>query len=59
MSIENAERLIRFVQADKKLREKVATAGAENFEEVTAIAGASCTAYDVVCAMIRSLNKAK
>lgn len=53
MSIENGERMLRFMEKDAKLRKQVSEAGAEKFQEVTAEAGASCTAYEVVRAMIR------
>ena len=53
MSIENADRLLRFMDRDSRLREKVRTAGVDGFEDVAAQAGASCTAYDVVCAIAR------
>lgn len=53
MSIENAERLLRFIEKDEGLRSKVNEAGAENFEAVATAAGASCTAYDVVRAVLR------
>ena len=53
MSIENAERLLRFVEKDEALRNKVYEAGPERFEAVATEAGASCTAYDVVRAVLR------
>lgn len=53
MSIENAERLLRFIEQDESLRSRVNEAGAENFEAVATAAGASCTAYDVVRAVLR------
>ncbi|MCC5872094.1 MAG: Nif11-like leader peptide family natural product precursor [Gammaproteobacteria bacterium] len=53
MSIENAERLLRFIEQDEALRSKVNEAGPENFEAVATAAGASCTAYDVVRAVLR------
>jgi len=53
MSVENAERFIRFMKEDDDLKEKVRKAGPENFEAVTAAAGASCTAYEVACAIAR------
>lgn len=53
MSIENAERLLRFMEKDDDLRKRVYAAGPENFQTVAKEAGASCTAYDVVRAVIR------
>ncbi len=53
MSIENAERLLRFIEKDDALRSKVNEAGAENFQAVATAAGASCSAYDVVRAILR------
>jgi predicted ribosomally synthesized peptide with nif11-like leader len=57
MSVENAERLIRFMKADPDLQRKVKMAGPDRFEAVTAEAGASCTAYDVVCAVVDDLQR--
>jgi predicted ribosomally synthesized peptide with nif11-like leader len=57
MSVENADRFIRFVKEDPSLIQKVKSAGPENFEQVTAEAGASCTAYDFVCAVVDGLKK--
>ncbi|TDI59010.1 MAG: Nif11 family protein [Alphaproteobacteria bacterium] len=54
MSVENAERFIRFLKDNKDLQDKVQTAGPEKFEAVTAGAGASCTAYEVACAVARN-----
>lgn len=53
MSIENAERLLRFVEKDEALRTKVYEAGPDSFEAVATEAGASCSAYDVVRAVLR------
>ena len=55
MSVENAERLIRFMKDDPELKEKVRTAGPEKFTAVSNAAGASCTSYDFVCAIIRTI----
>jgi predicted ribosomally synthesized peptide with nif11-like leader len=57
MSVENAERFIRFIKEDPSLIQKVKSAGPENFEQVSAAAGASCTAYDFVCAVVDGLKK--
>ena len=54
MSVENAERFIRFMKDDADLRDKVRKAGPDKFEQVTAAAGASCTAYEVACAIARN-----
>jgi predicted ribosomally synthesized peptide with nif11-like leader len=54
MSVENAERFIRFLKDNEDLQEKVQAAGPEKFEAVTAGAGASCSAYEVACALARS-----
>lgn len=56
MSVENAERLIRFMKSDPALQHKVKAAGPDKFEDVTAEAGASCSAYDVVCAVVDTLQ---
>ena len=56
MSIENGERFIRALESDAKLRDSVRAAGAEGFLEVSAAAGASCSAYDVVAALLRQLE---
>jgi len=57
MSVENAERFIRFMKEDPSLAQKAKSAGPENFEQVSAEAGASCTAFDFVCAVIDGLKK--
>ncbi len=56
MSVQNGERLIRFLRSDSRLREKVKDAGWEKFQDVTAEAGASCTTYEVVAALIREIE---
>ena len=56
MSIENGERLIRLIKADPELAARVAAAGDDDFEEVTAEAGASATPYDVIAALVRELH---
>jgi hypothetical protein len=58
VSIENAERFLRRLEGDAALQEKVRTAGPSGFEAVTAQAGASCTAYELACAVVRGLNGA-
>ena len=59
MSIENGERFIRALQADRALREKVRTEGRSNFTVISAEAGASCDAYDVVAALLRQIEGAE
>ncbi|MEE8308532.1 MAG: Nif11 family protein [Gammaproteobacteria bacterium] len=54
MSVENAERFIRFLKDSDELQEKVQAVGADKFEAMTAGAGASCTAYEVACALARN-----
>ncbi|MDH3643279.1 MAG: hypothetical protein OES38_14350 [Gammaproteobacteria bacterium] len=56
MSIENGERFIRFLKSDPKLREQVKEEGWERFQDVSAEAGASCTTYEVVAALIREIE---
>ena len=56
MSIENAERFLRRLEGNAALQEKVRTAGPTGVEAVTAQAGASCTAYELACAVVRGLN---
>lgn len=56
MSVQNAERLIRFMQQDEKLKTRVREAGsAEKFEAISGEAGASCSAYDFVVAVVKTL----
>ncbi|MEN3974468.1 Nif11-like leader peptide family natural product precursor [Emcibacter sp. SYSU 3D8] len=57
MSVENADRFIRFIKEDPALIQKVKSAGPENFEKVSAEAGASCSAFDFVCAVLDGLKK--
>ena len=56
MSVENAERFIRFMKDDPDLRKKVQESGKDKFEDVSAAAGASCTAYEVACAVARGMD---
>ena len=56
MSIENGERFIRALKADQALRDKVRAEGRKNFTAVSAAAGASCDAYDVVAALLRKIE---
>ena len=58
MSIENGERFVRALKSDQALRDKVRDAGSEGFLEVSAAAGASCSAYDVVAALLRQIDNA-
>lgn len=57
MSIENGERFIRKLESDPELREKVRAEGREDFEKVSAEAGASCSAYDAVAALVKRLDR--
>ena len=56
MSIENGERFMRALESDESLRKKVKVAGPDGFLSVSAEAGASCSAYDVVAALLRQLE---
>jgi hypothetical protein len=56
MSIENGARFIRRLRDDKALRERTLDAGADGFLAVTAAAGASASAYDVVAALVREID---
>ena len=56
MSVENGERFIRLLKSDPTLREQVKSEGWEQFQEVSARAGASCTTFEVVAAMIREIE---
>lgn len=56
MSIENGERFIRFLRENPQLREQVRAGGSARFEQITAEAGASCHAYEVVAALVREID---
>ena len=56
MSVENGERFIRLLKSNPQLREQVRDEGWEQFQEVSAKAGASCTTFEVVAAMIREIE---
>ncbi len=56
MSIENGARFLRRLRSDAALREKVRTTGNEAFEAISAAAGSSCTAAEVVAAMAREIE---
>jgi hypothetical protein len=60
MSIENGERFIRLLEQDASLRERtrscVLEAGEGGVEQVSAEAGASCRAYEVVAALVRRMD---
>ncbi len=56
MSIENGERFMRALKTNESLREKVRAAGSDGFLAVSAEAGASCSAYDVVAALLREIE---
>lgn len=55
MSIENGARFVRILRQDESLRERLRTEGQDNFEEISASAGASCTAFEVVAALLRDM----
>jgi len=59
MSIENGERFIRALKSDPSLRDKVRSAGSAGFNGVSAAAGASCSTYDVVAALLRQIEGAE
>ena len=59
MSIENGERFIRALKADQALRDKVRAEGRDNFTVISAAAGASCDAFDVVAALLRQMEGAE
>jgi len=56
MSVENGERFLRLLEADPDLRRKVRESGEAGFLDHSASAGASCTSYEVVSAMIRGME---
>ena len=56
MSIENGARFLRRLRSDAGLRKKVRTVGDEAFETISAAAGSSCTAAEVVAAIARELE---
>ncbi len=56
MSIENGARFLRRMQSDPKLREQVRVIGDEPFEALSAAAGASCSAAEVVAAIAREIE---
>ncbi|MCZ0944768.1 MAG: Nif11-like leader peptide family natural product precursor [Gammaproteobacteria bacterium] len=59
MSIENGERFIRALKADQGLRDKVRAEGRDDFTGISAEAGASCDAFDVVVALLRQIEGAE
>ena len=56
MSVENGERFIRLLEADPALRQKIRESGEAAFLDQSSTVGASCTPYEVVSAMIRSMD---
>ena len=56
MSIENGERFIRALKADQALRDQVRAEGRDDFTAISAAAGASCDAFDVVAALLRQME---
>ena len=59
MSIENGERLVRALKADQALRDQVRAEGRQSFTAISAAAGASCDAFDVVAALLREMEGAE
>lgn len=57
MSIENGERMLRRLRADSALRQKILKGGAEGFLGVSAAAGASASAYDVIAALATEIDQ--
>ena len=57
MSIENGERFLRKLRADAELRERVKQEGPVAFENISASADASATAWEVVVAAIREIER--
>ena len=56
MSIENGARFLRRLKEDAKLRATVRRIGDQPFEAISAAAGASCSAAEVVAAMAREFE---
>ena len=56
MSTQNAERMLRFMATDAGLREQIRDAGPDNFQDITAAAGASCTAYEMAYALTQLVD---
>lgn len=56
MSIENGARFLRRLRDDASLRAKVRRIGEEPFEAISAAAGASCSAAEVIAAIARELE---
>ncbi len=59
MSIENGERFLRKLHADATLRDQVKQEGPAAFENISASADASATAWEVVVAAIREIERAE
>jgi hypothetical protein len=59
MSIENGARFARLLRQDQTLRERLREEGEERFEDISAAAGASCTAFEFVAAMLRDMDAAQ
>ena len=56
MSIENGARFLRRLRSDASLRQKVRTISEEPFEDLSAAAGSSCSAAEVVAAITREIE---
>lgn len=58
MSVENGERFIRILREDSELRQRVRESGEQAFLDLSAEAGASCTPFEVVSALVRDMDSA-
>lgn len=56
MSIENGARFLRRLRSDANLRQQVRTLEDQPFEAITAAAGSSCSAAEVVAAVAREIE---
>jgi len=56
MSVETGERFIKLLQQDPELRNKLRQDGESAFLDISAEAGASCTPFEVVSAMLRAME---
>jgi hypothetical protein len=56
MSIENGARFLRRLRSDAELRKQVRTISEAPFESLSAAAGASCSASEVVAAIAREIE---
>ena len=56
MSIENGARLLRRLRTDPGARQRLRVISTENFEDISAELGASCSAAEVVAALAREIE---